>query len=87
MDQSHYARFKKQLTDHYDFPALYLFKFIVPIDRKDEFKNLFPDIDFKTKDSKNGKYISFSRKLKVKSSDEIIDIYNKAYSVKDIISL
>jgi len=87
MDQSHYARFKKQLTDHYDFPALYLFKFIVPIDKKDEFKTLFLDIDFKTKDSKTGKYISFSKKLKVKSSDEIIEVYNKAYSIKGIISL
>jgi hypothetical protein len=87
IDQSDFKRFKKQLTDHYSFPAQYLFKFIVPIDRKDEFENLFPHIQFDIKSSKTKKYISFSKKIEVQSSEEVIDMYYKAYAIKGIISL
>ena len=86
-DQSNIERFKKQLIDHYSFPTIYLFKFIVPIEKKNEFKDLFPKIDFDTKNSKTGKYISFSKKIKVNSSEEVVEIYNQAYSIKGIISL
>ena len=86
-DQSDFNRFKKQLIEHYDFPAQYLFKFIVPIDKRDEFRNLFHHIEFETKNSKTKKYISFSKKMLVESSDEIIDMYQKAYSIEGIISL
>lgn len=87
VDQSNIERFKKQLVDHYDFPTLYLFKFIVPVEQKDKFENLFPEISFDTKNSKTGKYISFSKKLKVNSSEEVVEIYNRAYSINGIISL
>jgi len=87
VDQSNIERFKKQLVDHYDFPTLYLFKFIVPVEQKDKFENLFPEISFDTKNSKTGKYISFSKKLKVDSSEEVVEIYNRAYSIDGIISL
>jgi hypothetical protein len=87
VDQSNIERFKKQLVDHYDFPTLYLFKFIVPVEQKDKFENLFPEISFDTKNSKTGKYISFSKKLKVNSSEEVVEIYNRAYSIDGIISL
>lgn len=87
VDQSDIERFKKQLVDHYDFPTLYLFKFIVPVEQKDKFENLFPEISFDIKNSKTGKYISFSKKLKVNSSEEVVEIYNRAYSIDGIISL
>ena len=87
VDQSDIERFKKQLVDHYDFPTLYLFKFIVPIEQKNKFLNLFPEISFDTRNSKTGKYISFSKKIRVSSSEEVIEIYNRAYSIDGIISL
>ena len=87
IDQSNIERFRQQLIDHYDFPTLYLFKFIVSVDKEKEFKKLFPDINIITKNSRTGKYISFSTKLKVGSSDEVIEIYSRASSVKGIISL
>lgn len=86
-DQSNFEEFRQQLLDHYTFPALYLFKFIVPAEKSDDFKNLFLNILFDTKPSKTGKYISFSKKHKVKSSDEVIEIYKKAYTIDGIISL
>jgi hypothetical protein len=87
VDQSNIERFRKQLIDHYNFPTLYLFKFIVPEEQKKEFEKLFSEISFDTKNSKTGKYISFSKKLKVNSSEEVIEIYKRAYSIKGIISL
>ena len=87
IDQSNIERFKQQLIDHYDFPTLYLFKFIVSADKEYEFRKLFPEINFDTKNSRTGKYISFSKKLKVDSSEKVIEIYNRASSVKGIISL
>ena len=86
-DQSQPERFKKQLADHYSFPASYLFKFIVPEAEKEEFEKLFPDINFELKNSKTGKYISFSSKIVVNSSEEIIEIYTRAYTINGIISL
>lgn len=86
-DHSQPERFKKQLTEHYNFPASYLFKFIVPVAEKETFRKLFPDIGFSIKNSKTGKYLSFSAKIVVNSSEEIIEIYMKASTVKGIISL
>ena len=87
IDQSNTERFKQQLVDHYDFPTSYLFKFIVSAEKGNEFRKLFPDINFETKNSRTGKYISFSKKLKVNSSEEVIEIYNRASRIKHIISL
>jgi len=86
-DQSQSERFRKQLADHYTFPTSYLFKFIVPVGEKDRFIGLFPEINFDIKNSKNGKYVSFSTKIIVNSSEEVIDIYTKAYTINGIISL
>ena len=86
-DKSNSEEFRQQLIDHYTFPTFYLFKFIVPVEKSDDFKNLFSDIQFDTKESKTGKYISFSKKHRVKSSDDVIGIYQKAYTIDGIISL
>ena len=86
-DQSNSEEFRQQLIDHYTFPTSYLFKFIVPVEKSNDFKNLFSEIQFDTKESKTGKYISFSKKHRVKSSDEVIEIYQKAYTIDGIISL
>jgi len=86
-DRSDFQEFKKQLTDHYSFPTFYLFKFIIPADKKTAFQDLFPEWHFDIKQSKTGKYISFSKKLKVNSSEEVIEVYTRAYSIEGIISL
>ena len=86
-DQSNFDDFRNQLQDHYKFPTLYLFKFIVPAEKSDDFKILFPDIQFEPKPSKTGKYISFSSKHRVMSEEEVIEIYKKAYTIDGIISL
>ena len=79
--------FKIQLENHYEFPAEYLFKFIVPKSQADELKSLFPVGKISVKRSRTGKYVSVSCKMNMQTSSQIIDIYKKAYLINGIISL
>lgn len=86
-DDTNIENFRNQLEQHYDFPAEYLFKFIVPMGQIEKLKSLFPPGKISLKHSKTGKYVGVSCKLNVESSNQIIDIYNQAYLIKGIISL
>ncbi|MBS9774409.1 MAG: DUF493 domain-containing protein [Tenacibaculum sp.] len=89
--ETFYKELKIKLDDTTSFPSDYLYKFIVPTDenQQEEVKNIFEKSNavINTKESKNGKYISVSIKLKVKSSDEVISYYKKVEKIKGIISL
>ncbi|MCH3882615.1 MULTISPECIES: DUF493 family protein [Tenacibaculum] len=86
-----YIKLKAQLDDTTEFPADYMYKFIVPTDgnQVQEVEDLFDDSGavIKTKKSKTGKYCSVSIVLKVASSDKVISYYKKAEGIKGIISL
>lgn len=87
LDSRNIENFKNQLDNHYDFPAEYLFKFIVPHGQVDKLKSLFPPGKVSIKKSKTGKYVGISCKLNMQTSGQIIDIYKEAYMIKGIISL
>jgi putative lipoic acid-binding regulatory protein len=86
-----YSKLKVQLDDTTNFPADYLYKFIVPTleNQVAEVKNIFNNTGavIKTKKSKTGKYVSVSIILKLKTSEEVIVYYKKAAIIKGIISL
>ena len=86
-----YTKLKVQLEDTTDFPADYMYKFIVPTDGNQlaEVEGLFDDKGavITTKNSKTGKYVSITIVLKVNSADEIIEYYTKVEKIKGIISL
>jgi hypothetical protein len=86
-----YTKLKGQLEDTTDFPADYMYKFIVPTDGNQlaEVETLFDNKGavITTKNSKTGKYVSITIVLKVKSADEIIRYYTKVEKIKGIISL
>jgi|TARA_B110000240_G_C13078499_1_gene274800 putative lipoic acid-binding regulatory protein len=86
-----YAKLKVQLDDTTDFPADYLYKFIVPTSENQvvAVEHIFDNSGavIKKKNSKTGKYVSVSIMLKLNSSDEIIAYYEKAGKIKGIISL
>lgn len=86
-----YVKLKDRLDNTTKFPAEYLYKFIVPAEGKKvaEVEVLFKDklARITTKESKTGKYISISIKVKLASSDEVISYYKKAGSIEGIISL
>ena len=78
---------KAKLDEQSSFPSLYMFKFIVPKNKVDEVKTLFPRHDVTTKPSSKGAYVSVTAKIMAKSSDEIISIYKEAWKIDGIISL
>jgi len=86
-----YSKLKIQLDDTTDFPADYLYKFIVPASENQvtEVESVFNNTAavINTKNSKTGKYVSVSIILKLNSSDEIIAYYKKVEKIKRIISL
>ena len=86
-----YSKLKIQLDDTTDFPADYLYKFIVPASENQvtEVESVFNNTAavINTKNSKTGKYVSVSIILKLNSSDEIIAYYRKVEKIKGIISL
>ncbi|AUC84745.1 DUF493 domain-containing protein [Polaribacter sp. ALD11] len=86
-----YGKLKVQLDATTEFPAEYLYKFIVPTTENQvtEVENIFDNTGavINTKKSKTGKFVSVSIILKLKTSDEVIAYYKKAEKIKGIISL
>lgn len=86
-----YARLKAELDNSTTWPALYLYKFIVPSEAdnivrvEDAFDCMGAVI--KTTKSKNGKFTSISVDVMMKNSQEVIDKYIEVSTIKGIISL
>ncbi len=87
-----YSKLKTQLQDTAIWPNLYLYKFIIPTQSNqskvllDIFDNVGATIVSKT--SKNGKYTSYSIKVKLKNPDAVIAKYKEVASkVEGVISL
>ncbi|MDZ4716613.1 MAG: DUF493 domain-containing protein [Cytophagales bacterium] len=88
MDLHWFASFKKKLDQHYAWPALYVFKFIVPAEKKAELKKLFPQHVISTeKKSGKGNYVSLTYQMMMPSSESVISVYEKAAVVEGIVAL
>ncbi|WP_395049918.1 DUF493 domain-containing protein [Flavobacterium sp.] len=86
-----YDRLKVELDLSNSWPALYLYKFIVPTDpdnivRVEEAFDCMGAV-IKTTKSKTGKFTSISVDVMMKDSQEIIDKYIEVSTIKGIISL
>ena len=79
--------FKEKLDNEHHWPSVYMFKFIVPKGKEDEVKQLFPGKELSTKSSRKGNYISVTAEVFIQSSNEVIQIYQKAHLIEGIISL
>ena len=64
-----------------------MFKFIVPIRKKEALLNLLPKVATKIKRSTSNKFISITLSMEIESSDKIIDIYNQVYQVEGLIAM
>lgn len=89
--QEFYERLKVELDLSNTWPALYLFKFIVPTIEENIIlvEEAFDCMGavIKTTKSKTGKFTSISVDVMVKDSQEIIDKYKEVSTIKGIISL
>ena len=78
---------REKLEQHYAWPALYIFKFIVPKGKEEEVKRIFPNHDVKEKTSKNGNYTSLTIQMMAPSSDSVIEVYLKTSTIEGLIAL
>ncbi len=79
--------FKEILDDRHLFPEYYLFKFIVPKDKKKKVLDLFKGEEIRVRSSKNGRFVSITARCFMKSSEEVITIYKMAAKIEGIVAL
>lgn len=87
MDQEWINSFREKLEQHYRWPSLYMFKFIVPKGKEDEIKKLFPLHTTNEKSSREGNYTSVTIQIMAPSSEAVIEIYQKAAVIEGLIAL
>jgi len=82
-----YQAFREKLEAEHKWPSEYMFKFILPQGREEEMYQILPRENWRKRASKSGNYESFTAKLVVNSSQEVIDIYEKAHKIEGLIAL
>ena len=87
MDQNWVNSFREKLDQHYAWPSIYMFKFIVPSGREEEVKKLFPLHTTTEKQSSQGKYTSITVQMMMPSSEAVISIYQQAALIEGLIAL
>jgi uncharacterized protein len=87
MNQDWKDSFREKLDQHYAWPSLYMFKFIVPAGKEEEVKMLFPNHITTEKPSKNGNYISVTVQMMMPSSESVIKVYATASNIEGLIAL
>lgn len=87
MDQEWLKSFREKLDQHYAWPSLYIFKFIVPTGQEDEVKKLFPKHVASEKHSTKGRYTSITVQMMMPSSEAVVSVYQQAAAIEGIIAL
>jgi hypothetical protein len=87
MDQEAINSFRLKLDQHYRWPSLYMFKFIVPKNRVDEVIHLFPKHTSTRKESQQGNYVSVTLQMMMPSSEAVIAVYQKVSTIEGLIAL
>ena len=86
-----YIRLKSQLEGDTSWPALYLYKFIVPasLEKIAEIEAIFngTNAEISTRESSKGTYTSLSIKVKMDSPDAVIQKYKEVSKIEGVISL
>ena len=86
-----YDRLKNELDLSNTWPAIYLFKFIVPSENENvlQVQKAFDAMGavIKTTKSKTGKFTSISVNVSMNSADAIIEKYKELATIKGIVSL
>ncbi len=90
MDTQNFEKLREQLSVHYTWPTVYMFKFIAPADNRifAMLHDLFPhQAEFTNRHSSGGKYVSITVKEMMLSADEVIERYQKASAIEGVIVL
>ena len=87
MDKEWFESFREKLDQHYAWPSVYIFKFIVPKGKEEALKRLFPQHSSTEKQSKNGNYSSITIQMMMPSSKAVVEIYQQASTIEGLIAL
>lgn len=90
-EKDFYQRLKEELNQTSKWPSDYLYKFIIPNKKEkiEQLENIFKNSEAQitTKESSNGKYISYSININLDSPEAVIEYYKQVGSIEGIISL
>lgn len=86
-DAAWWDNFKRLLDEQTAWPAPYMFKFIVPLDRVADLEALFPDFETSYRASSRGNYVSLTMQPVMPSSEAVADVYARAGTVGGVIML
>lgn len=80
-------KFRELLDESYQWPDYYEFKFIVKTDDKYLILDKLAGFTLSETPSKKGNYTSVSARKLMKSTQEVLDVYEAVSTIKGIISL
>ena len=87
MDNPQFQKFRDLLDQTYQWPDYYEFKFIVKFAEKAEALGHLEGFSITETPSKQGHYISINARKLIKSTQEVLDVYERMSTIKGIISL
>jgi hypothetical protein len=87
MDNQQFQKFRDLLDQSYQWPDYYEFKFIVKIDDRELILNRLEGFSVIETPSKKGNYIAITARKLIKSTQEVLDVYEGMSTIKGIISL
>lgn len=86
-----YLKLEEQLKEGFEWPQVYMFKFIVPADNKKiaKVENLFnsKEATINLRQSRKGNFVSVTAKEMMMSPEKVIDRYLEAEEIEGLISL
>lgn len=86
-----YVKLRKQLEEGFDWPSLYMFKFIIPADNEKlaKIESLFNSNEavINTRQSRKGNFISVTVKEMMMDPQRVIDRYLQAEDIGGVIAL
>ena len=86
MNSIHEESLRDRLN-HMEWPSLFPFKFIVPIQKLDELLANFLKQDTKVKLSSKGRYASVSVSSYLLNPDKVLDVYHRVEKIEGLIAL
>jgi hypothetical protein len=87
MDNQKLQQFRDVLDQSYQWPDYFEFKFIVKIDVRAEALAKLHGFTITETPSKQGNYISVNARKLIKTTQEVLDVYELMSTIKGIISL
>jgi hypothetical protein len=87
MDNQQFQKFRDLLDQSYQWPDYYEFKFILKVDERLEAINKLQGFTITETPSKKGNYISINARKLMRSTQEVLDVYQVMSTIKGIMSL